>query len=386
MGRHADDSDRVRGPVFIPSKAGPSKWRIVVLSPKATRLDRRRVTKWFPTERDAQEVKEQVERGFARRTGTTVAEALTRFERHLADKGTGSISYKETLRRLRLFFPSGTLLVTRVTPELADDYYETFRQRTKRNGDPISVAYHRSALINARSFFKWCARNELAGANPFADVEGVGKRRRGKAQHTGDEARKLYAHCLPLAKRGDKNALAVLMTLLMALRSSDVSRRVVRDVDLDGTVLRVSEGKTEMSNRGRKIPRVLRPMLLALTKGRPPLEPLFKTPYTKSGHHTRRWLEQAMEKLCADASIPYACPHALKGTSGTLLAVTGELADRIADHLSHEDSSTTRKHYVAKGALEEARTARGAAAIMGGRWRPVSGTKTGTRPKKARRK
>jgi hypothetical protein len=54
------------------------------------------------------------------------------------------------------------------------------------------------------------------------------------------------------------------MALLMALRSGDISRRLVRDVDLDATVLRVYDGKTHKSNRPRKIPEVLQPMLRKL--------------------------------------------------------------------------------------------------------------------------
>ncbi|MDB4969087.1 MAG: hypothetical protein JWN44_4776 [Myxococcales bacterium] len=46
---------------------------------------------------------------------------------------------------------------------------------------------------------------------------------------------------------------------------------------------------------------------------------------------------------------------------------TGELADRIADHLSHEEASTTAKHYVAKGAIEQAQVTRAFAVIAGGR-------------------
>ncbi len=46
---------------------------------------------------------------------------------------------------------------------------------------------------------------------------------------------------------------------------------------------------------------------------------------------------------------------------------TGELADRIADHLSHEEASTTAKHYVARGAIEQAQFTRAFAVIAGGR-------------------
>ncbi len=363
MGRPRDERDRVIGPTHVQSRQalGWKSWRVVVVSPKEARPDRRRVTKWFATEADAQEVCGKVDRGFKTRNATTVGQAIDQFRDFLMVKGTGEISYKETRRRLLMFFPSHDVLVSRVTPERAEDLYVKFREGR-------SVAYHRAALINARSFFKWAMKAGLVGANPFAAVEGVGKRNRGKLQWTGDEARRAWTYALPLAEAGDKNALACLMSLLMGLRSADICKRVVRDVDLEGSVLRVSEGKTDKSDRVRHVPEVLRPMLVKLAAGRDPFEPLFAR--RKKGallHHTRRWLEQALDKMCTAAGAPRIVPHALKGVSGSVLAVTGELSERIADHLSHEDSSTTEQHYVAKGAIADARTARGMRVITGGK-------------------
>jgi integrase len=143
--------------------------------------------------------------------------------------------------------------------------------------------------------------------NPLAGVKGVGRRNAGKQQHTGDEARRLYPFCLARAESGDAAALGVQMALLMALRSGEITRRVVRDVDLDATVLRVYDGKTLKSNRPRKIPEVLQPMLRNLVAGREPFEPLFWTPYTESGHHTptpplagsrRPWCVSARRRTC----------------------------------------------------------------------------------------
>jgi integrase len=294
-----------------------------------------------------------------------VKQAIDMYEQHLSDKGT--IAIAETTRRIRAFFPKPDTLVSRVTPRYAEELYEAFRKRTKDNGETISVSYHRAALINARSLFKWCVKHQLVEANPFATVEGIGRRNAGKFQWTGDETKRFYAYVLPLAEAGDRAALACLMALLMALRSSDITRRVVRDVDLDATVLRVTKGKTAKSNRPRRVPEVLQPMLRKLAAGRSPFEPLFKSSYTDSGVYTRRWLEQALEKFCARAGVPRVVPHALKGTAGTLLAETGELADRIADHLSHEETGTTRRHYVAPGAIEAAQATRALTVITGGK-------------------
>lgn len=366
-------TSRVCGPTWIKSR---QRWRLLVIKEGASEDDREPATRWFREEEKqlALDTKEELEAGFARLSKTSIDEALTMYQEHLDAMGTRPVSYRETLRRLRLFFPDLQAAVSRITSERGKRLYDVFRKRTKgggrkRKGDggEISVAYHRATLINARSFLSWCVEQGWLGENPLAGVKGVGRRNAGKEQHTGDETRKLYAFCLERAHTGDEAALGVLMALLMALRSSDITRRVVRDVDLDATVLRVYDGKTEKSNRPRKVPAVLQPMLRQLVAGRIAFEPLFKTPYTESGFHTRRWLEEAMRRFCKAAGVPYVCPHALKGTAGTLLAETGAAAEVIADHLSHEETSTTTKHYVAPGAAEAAQLERALVVIAGGK-------------------
>lgn len=355
---------RVIGPTWI-EKQG--YWRIVVHTPEATDPKKRKLARYYRDEddakQDAKDAREQIER-----TRTiTAEEAINSYAQHLQDKGT--IGYTETIRRLRLFVEEFEKTpISRVTTERAADLYEAFRKRKKRNGETISVDYHRATLINARSFARWCVKQGWITSNPFDGVEGVGRRNAGKDQHTGTEARKFYQWCLAKAEAGDDAALGVLMALLMALRSGDLTRRLVRDVDLDGTVLRVWDGKTKKSNRPRKIPRDLQPMLRRLVEGRKAFEPLFKSSTTDDGKHTHRWLQQAMVRFCAGAGVPYVCPHALKGTSGTLAAEMGELGDRIADHLSHEDEgATAKRHYVAAGVLEQAQADRGLLVITGGK-------------------
>lgn len=361
MGRPRDTRARILGPTWVVSRG---RYRVTVIAPQADGGKGRRSTRWFGDAKEASDFAEEVAAKLSRFSTTTIDQAITDYEAHLKESGT--IGYGETIRRLRLFFPSLTMPIGRVTADRARSYYERFRKREHRD-KPISVAYHRAALINARSLCKWAVARDLIGVNPFADVDGIGKKRRGKSQLTGDELRRLYAHCLARAEAGDASALGVLMALLMALRSGDLCRRVVRDLDLDGTVLRVEDGKTAKSNRPRHVPLILRPMLARLIEGREASEPLFPTPYTESGHHTRRWLEEAMVRLCRAAGVRYVPPHALKGAAGTVLAETGELADRIADHLSHESSRTTERHYVAPGALDDAQLGRALTVIAGGK-------------------
>lgn len=140
---------------------------------------------------------------------------------------------------------------------------------------------------------------------------------------------------------------------------------------MGGTKLRVGVGssmksKTKKGDRLRHIPEVLQPIIADLVLDRPAHEPLFMTA-TEGGFHTKSWLLAAAKRFCRDAGVPYVCPHGLKGTSGTLLAEAGALADQIAEHLSHERQSTTRTSYVAEGALANAEAQRAFQVIAGGR-------------------
>jgi integrase len=387
MPRRRDDRKRVLGPY----NRG-DEWRIIVVDPGESDPRRRRITRDFAgpgAEETAVKAREKVEAGWAEIEARTVDDAITEYGHYQERKGNLPTSVKETARRLRVFFPKLDRAVGELGESECAGYYDQLTQRVisipgrrKRRNRPkdkttapstrlVSVETHRNYLIEARSFLRWCKKMKWIAWNPLDNVEGVGKRLTGKTQLTGDEARQWYATALELASGGDEGALGCLLALTMALRQKDLLQRVVRDVDLDGTVLRVDRGKTKKSNRPRHIPVALQPLVRKLVEGCSPLQPLFRTPPTEEtpggGFHTHSWLRCAAHRIATKAGTPYVCPHGLKGTAGSILAETGELADRIADHLSHESASTSKRHYIQPGALEEAQQQRGLALIQGGK-------------------
>jgi integrase len=361
MPRRRDERNRVLGPTWCPSIG---YWRVVVVTPAAPDPKDRRTPSFYREKDEADEVAEQLRLKLLQLEAITLQHAVTQYEQHLVDKNT--IGYVETIRRLRAFFPDLQLLVGRVTPERAREYYEVFRRRLRPDGKPISVSYHRAALINARSLFTWCVEKGWITLNPFAAVKGIGKRKRGKDKHTVDELKKIFLFCLDRAADHDAE-LAVLSAFLLALRSSDLTRRVVRDVDAGATQLNIHDGKSDKTNEPREIPVALQPFYRARVQGRKPFEPLFPTPYTKSGHHTRRWLEEAMVRICEAVGVPYRCPHSLKSAAGTVLAKRGALANQIVDHLSHTEGSTTFGHYVDRALVDQAQAERVFQVIAGGK-------------------
>jgi integrase len=285
--------------------------------------------------------------------GVTFKQAIDSFVEHLKEKGSQEVSVNNVSSWLRLFFADvmGTQ-VARLRPERAADLYVAFRQGR-------SVDYHRAALSRAKGLLAWCIDQGWCAENALAKVKGVGKKKKGKMQLTGDEVMKWIAVCLAKASRRDSlssvrqsdAAVALMTLLLLALRQSDVLKRNVRDVDLGATVLRVTGGKTQKSNRPRHIPPLLRPFLLAITANRAGNELLF-------GPRTNDWLRTAQRKICQEAGVPYVCPHGLKGTMGSLMAERGEAIDRIANHLSHENPYVTERHYLAPGIIDGAQASR----------------------------
>jgi integrase len=363
--RRRNEERRILGPYHDGGEI-----RYVVVNPRACEKEDQRRSYTFTSEAEAQGFIEGVRAEWATLDERTVTMALELYLEHLERKGTGEISRTETARRLRLFFSRPERLIAELNKYECSGYYDAFAARRKRDGGPISVDYHRNTLAEARSFLRWCVGQGWMRTNPLDEVKGVGRRESGKDQLTGDEARKLYSWCLARAQAGDEAALGVLMLLLMGLRSSDITKRIVRDVDLDGTVLRVglrrgARSKSKKGDRARNIPPALQPIIKSVIGGRDATEPLFKA--SNGGFRTTSWARAAMHRLSAAAGVPYVCPHGLKGTGGTILAEDGELAERIQKHLSHEDIRTSERHYIASGALEQAQADRVLQVIEGGK-------------------
>ena len=113
---------------------------------------------------------------------------------------------------------------------------------------------------------------------------------------------------------------------MLGLRASEITLREVRDLDDEGQVLRVPNGKTRAARRNLIVPEVLRPMLLKLTEGKEARDPLF-------GTHRPAWVRNRTKAYCAKAGVPYVCAHGLRGTHTTLAADTGMAPEAVARSL-----------------------------------------------------
>ncbi len=228
--------------------------------------------------------------------------------------------------------------------------------------------YHRNVLAEARSFLKWCvSKKKWIAENPLADVEGVGKRSHGKEQLRVDEARTWLDLAVQYADQDEPGAVAAMMTLLMGMRCSEVTSRVVRDVDDEGRLLWIPDAKTKAGRRTLQVPERLRPYLLELSDGKKPEELLF-------GYHDRAWPRLWVRRLCEEAGVPVVTAHGQRGLHSTLAVEAGITSHAVAQALGHESFKVTAQSYAKPEAVDAARAQR--------TWRVLDGGKARAKPSK----
>ncbi len=198
--------------------------------------------------------------------------------------------------------------------------------------------------------------------NPLAKVEGVGRRKTGKAQLTIDEARRFMTTALALASRrkGDLGALAAVLPLLTGMRASEITNLRRRDLDDGGKILWVQEGKTDAARRRFVVPEVMRPLLLKAARRLGPDDLLF-------GQHSRDWPRENARRICLLAKVPLVTAHGLRGTHATLAEGAGATGAFVAHALGHEHESTTHKHYTKPAIVRLATQDRALKVMAGGR-------------------
>lgn len=322
--------------VFGPYTHG-AKFRLFVYDPN-------RMSKLFDTRDEAERVKAALLRGFADHSPTTIDQALEEYlsvkERDGAVGCTvGTLRYK-----LRQFLPVDETFA-RMTPPRAQKLYTDETERTGRFGRVVSAATHRGILRMVKAFFRWAVDRKYISANPFDGVWPIGKVRAGKSQLRLDEARKLTDLLFDHASAGDEGALAVLTQVMLGLRSAEVLKLRVRDVDNDAQDLWIEGTKTKNARRVVRIEcEPLRALLVRHCMTRKPDDLIFGT--GRSRPHFTDYLWHRVRKLCALAGVPVVCPHSLRGLHATLAMTRGSSSRFVADALGHGSDAITKRHYI----------------------------------------
>jgi integrase len=302
----------------------------------------------FASRQAAQRFRDEAER---QAEGRTVSHAVAAFVLSLRARGLRASTERTFEHRLTALLEletKGEAPLWRLTPTIAAAAYARRVAMTK-------VDTHHGELVAAKQFGVWCAKRGWLRANPFAEIVRVGRKSRGRPQLRIDEARRFVTAAL---EEGTAAGDAAALALLLGLRASEVTDRIVRDVDDECRVLWVTRSKTAAGVRTLAIPPVMQERLAGRTAGRAPTDRLW-------GNVTRSWLHHHVVRLCAVAGVPRVTPQGLRGLHATLALEMGVRVDDIARSMGHSSPAVTRAHYFAPGEEDNARTRRVLAVLRG---------------------
>jgi integrase len=250
----------------------------------------------------------------------------------------------------------GMLDIRRLSPQLAEQLYD------ERTG---AVDTHRNGLAVCKAFGVWCVKRKWLKSNPFAEVKGRGRRKKGKKQLRIEESRTVIDVC---AERlgFDDGAVCTLAYLLLSTRNGEVVLADVRDVDDAGRMFWVPDSKTEAGRRQIEVPAVLQAGLLRLAADRKPDEPLFAHASTRA--RPQDWAREQVWRICKLARVPTVGPHGLRGTHATIANSAGATSELVAATLGHASTGiTTGGAYIDKRQAEAAARRRAWSVLDGGR-------------------
>lgn len=326
---HRERTERVYGPY----KHG-TRWRIVLIA-----ADGARRVESFATERDARAFLSEAQR---QAEGRTLSQAVDAFLAHLNSRGVRASTertYRYRLLALLDLARTGAELTWTLTPTRAAEMYAA-------RSAVVEVDTHRGELLAANAFGTWCAKQGWYRSNPFADVEPFGRRSKGRPQLRVAEARRFLDAALAEQSLA---GWAAALTLMLGLRASECTDRIVRDVDDGGRLFWISNAKTAAGTRTLEIPPLLVPIMAELAgNGRAPGDPLW-------GDVDRYWLLYHVIRLCEVAGVPRVTPQGLRGLHATLAIQGGVHVEDVARQMGHASPTITRQHYIAPGVEQNAR-------------------------------
>jgi len=352
---------RARGP--YEDKRRPGRWRVAEFAADGKRTG----SKSFDDRKKAEHYIRFLNESLVAKELTTT-QALDEHLDWMRSEGGASEGHIDTTRtRILGFFQTALPLWALRAKRCQELYDRLVREPTAATGKPPSVATHRGTLSQVKTFLNWCVERGYISANPAADVKGVGTRNKRKKQLHVRDLRKWYAVAVEWGSTGDDGAIAALVALLMGRRASEITRRVVGDVDsieAPFDAMLVTGAKTSAGDGWFEIPEVLRPMVENLAAGRGPDEPLFHAPRARDGFHHKDWVRKQVWRICDAAGVDRVTAHGMRGALATVSLKRG--AD-IAGYLGHADVRTTENSYAAPGARQEGERRRGLRLIAGGR-------------------
>ncbi len=315
-----------------------NKYRILIYTPRGDGGRDRRI-RYFGSREEAETWSKGYElvRSAA---GKTIGDAVADYVAHLTRKGNKPGSIKTARYRLDAILDTSKALID-LTPKRAQDFYNDL---VDEDG---SVDTQHGCLIAAKAFGGFLVKMKLLKANPFAGIDPVGRKSRGKAQLNVDDARILEDYCYARwAEAKERSAVSTLLPLALGLRASEVAQLLARDVDNRGRLLHVGEtdSKTEAGRRLVQIPPRLRPVMLELAAGLEPDAPLFTRDDGEPA--TRYWISWHAKRHMKAAKVRVVTAHGLRGTFATIKTLTSGDARAVSKSMGHTSTTMTDRHYI----------------------------------------
>lgn len=323
-------SERVHGPY-----EHRSKWRIV-----GVRADGGRIRRSFETRAEAQAAVDEIRLRLGTRTlGSAVRDYLD----HLQSRGRRESTLETARYRL-----TGLLRLSERDQPLSWLTAATASALYAQRVTEVRPDTHRGELALACAAAEWWAKQGWITGNAgdaWGGVEPVGTLAAGKDQLRIDEARRFRDAALADASPA---GLACALTLLTGARASEVTDRVLRDVDDGGAVLWVTEAKTKAGVRQLYVPTELRDLLLAHVARRRAAAGVSLW----GDDRDRHWLGYHVRRLCRVAGVPEVSPHALRGVFATAARLEGAVGEGVARALGQTSERVTKRHYYAPGTVD----------------------------------
>ena len=348
--------ERVQGP-YSNKRGGPnSRWRVFLVDEEG-----RKSPKYFTNKKEAETYAAILRNKL---TGQdTLNGVLYRYEKHLMSKGNKRSSISTSLCRIKAFFGDDTLPIYSLTIQ---KLRKTYRRRV---GEVKAVDTHRNELAETKTLLRWCFKKGLVSkalVDRLDEVEGTGRRRKGKKQLRVDEARRWTEKALELAQNGDSGAVAALCSLYLGLRATEIVNIAARDVDNNGKLLWVTVSKTEAGIRRVEVPDNLQEFLLRLANLKEPDELIF-------GKHWRDWPRHQVQRICKLAEVPMVTAHGMRGLHATLARSAGATSDFVAASLGQTNSRVTEEHYISSEATQVAKGRAALRVLDGGKAKGSTG-------------
>lgn len=328
-----------------------SKWRLVIKEGQG------RKSLVFETEAEALAVRRDLLANFDNRTNRTIGDTVDEYLEQKRKRGYSERSARSVREKLA-FLPADKRLNS-ITPQSAEALYIA-------QTEMVAVATHHANLRSAKAFYRYCCKKQYVSLNPFAELQTIGKANAGKLQLRQDEARKLTNYLINKSQSGDRFAMALLVQVLLGLRSAEVLGLRKRDLDCGASVVAVDGTKNKNAKRRLELncPAV-RDLLLQRCAPLAPESLIFAQDATTERAPVTPSLQKALARCCKAAGVPIVCPHSLRGLHSSLAVKAGATSAFVAQALGHGSDAVTRKHYIAPDALESARSARVAGALLG---------------------